>query len=468
LPSNQSALFQAFVESLLVREKLAERDPRTREVILREGGKGLVEGLAALAWELQNRRIEQVGKAGGDAGVLTTLPMAEVKARLGSQGLKRAGDAGILDLGQDVRFAHQLLQEYFTAQGLRDRIEDRRLEAAKLWKNPWERSGWEMATRLLAGLYPDDCTPVLEWLGDAQPEVTADCIQDSGAHTPDPDALRAALKDRWLPRVTDPTREPEPRARAVLGRALGRLGLDDRNGVGCNPQTGLPDIDWIEIPAGDFLYGYEKEERWLDGFRISRYLITNAQFNAFVKAGVYDQERWWKGLAERIEQPNPPTWDEPNHPCETVSWYEVMAFCAWLSSRLGFTITLPTEEQWEKAARGTDGRTWPWVEEWREGMTNTDETGIGRTSPVGILPQGQSPYGVMDLAGNLWKWCLNEYLQPEKTQPGGDASRVLRGGSWSASRELARAVIRYMYLPNSRHNYLGFHVVCSSPIHSEH
>jgi formylglycine-generating enzyme required for sulfatase activity len=290
-----------------------------------------------------------------------------------------------------------LLQEYFTARGMRDEIEDGRLEALQLWKSPWERSGWEVATRLLAGLYPDDGTPVIDWLGDAQPEVTADCILESGADTPD--QVRAALKARWLPQLTDTKQEPEPRARAVLGRALGRLGLDDRKGVGLK-ENGLPDIDWVEIPAGEFLYSDERERRRLDSFWIGRYPITNAQFDAFVEAGGYGEQRWWKGLAERVEEREPPGWNEPNHPCETVSWYEAMAFCAWLSDRSGLVIALPTEEQWEKAARGTDGLAYPWGDEWHDGMANTEESGIDRTSPVGIFPQGRSPYGVLV----FWTW----------------------------------------------------------------
>ena len=141
-----------------------------------------------------------------------------------------------------------------------------------------------------------------------------------------------------------------------------------------------------------------------------------------------------------------------------------MAFCDWLSDRLGYAITLPTEAQWEKAARGTDGWTFPWGSEWREGVANTSEAGIDRTSAVGIFPQGCSPYGVMDLAGNVWEWCLNEYEHPERTQRTGREPRVLRGGSWSSPRGFARAASRYHLDPCYRSGDVGFRVVCSSPI----
>jgi hypothetical protein len=111
LPANQSVLLQAFVEALLVRENLAERKRGTGEVILREDGDRLLQGLADLAWDLQNRCIKGAGSAGGDAGVLTALPVAEVDARLGCQGLKRVSGTGIQDLAREVRFSRQLLQE---------------------------------------------------------------------------------------------------------------------------------------------------------------------------------------------------------------------------------------------------------------------------------------------------------------------------------------------------------------------
>ena len=147
-----------------------------------------------------------------------------------------------------------------------------------------------------------------------------------------------------------------------------------------------------------------------------------------------------------------------------MSWYEAMAFCAWLSYRLGYAVTLPTEVQWEKAARGTDGRTFPWGPEWREGFANTYESGIGRTSAVGIFPQGQSPYGVMDLAGNVWEWCLNEYEHPERIQRTGREPRGVRGGSWYGDQARARADYRGGDHPHYRCGYFGFRVVCAAPI----
>ena len=150
-----------------------------------------------------------------------------------------------------------------------------------------------------------------------------------------------------------------------------------------------------------------------------------------------------------------------------------MAFCAWLGRQLEIEVRLPTEQQWERAARGTEGRVYPWGDEYEAGRANVTETvgdagphHVDRTTAVGIYPQGASPMpeGVLDLCGNVWEWCLNEYGKPDRIQPGGEESRVLRGGSWVSYRDAARADVRFINHPNNRFYYLGFRVVCSSPI----
>ncbi len=158
-----------------------------------------------------------------------------------------------------------------------------------------------------------------------------------------------------------------PPERAQLWGTLSRLGLDDRPGVGL--QSGLPDIAWVEVPAGAFLDGEKNRKNTLAAFRIARYPVTNAQYQAFVDEGGYETDAWWEGLAERME-PARGFWTDPNQPRETVSWYEAMAYARWLDARLrerglvpeGRAVRLPTEEEWEKAARGHYGREFPWGE----------------------------------------------------------------------------------------------------------
>jgi formylglycine-generating enzyme required for sulfatase activity len=231
----------------------------------------------------------------------------------------------------------------------------------------------------------------------------------------------------------------------------------------------LPDIDWVEIPAGEFIYGDEssKQRLTLDRFYISRYLITNSQYQTFIDADGYADERWWQDLKKT--DPKEQGWKQPNRPRETVDWFEALAFTRWLSAQLGFAITLPTEQQWEKAARGTDGRENPWGTGFKTGDANVNDSSAGddnlqQTTTVGLYPHRASPYLVMDMAGNVWEWCLNKYGKTEYTAPdqSGD-SRVLRGGSCKDNPEYARSSRRQWSLPDVHLNLFGFRVVCSSP-----
>ncbi|MGH8583710.1 MAG: SUMF1/EgtB/PvdO family nonheme iron enzyme [Gammaproteobacteria bacterium] len=265
-----------------------------------------------------------------------------------------------------------------------------------------------------------------------------------------------------------------PPERAHLWRTLGRIELDDRVGVGI--RDGLPDIDWVAIPAGRFVY-QEGEQHELESFRMARFPVTNAQFQCFVDDRGYATDAWWEGLAERPE-PKRPRWDDANHPRENVSWYEAMAFCRWLDAKLrargacvpGWEVRLPREEEWEKAARGTDGREYPWGA-WQSGCANINETwgnqgpyNLHQTSAVGLFPNGESPYRVSDLAGNVWEWCLNNYANPKKLRAAGNVARVLRGGSWDSNPEYCRCAYRRWNLPDFRYVVVGFRVCCASHI----
>jgi formylglycine-generating enzyme required for sulfatase activity len=234
----------------------------------------------------------------------------------------------------------------------------------------------------------------------------------------------------------------------------------------------IPDIDWVEIPAGEFIYGEgeSKQTLYLDSFHIARYPITNSQYQTFIDAGGYVDERWWEGLKK--PEPESPTWKQSNRPRTEVDWYEAVAFARWLTVALGYEVRLPTEQEWEQAARGTGGRIYPWGDKYRSGYANVDEKEredgpwyLEQTTAVGMYPHGRSPLGVADMAGTVWEWCLNKYDQPDMTTP--DASgdrRVLRGGSWLFSAGRARADYRHWYYPDSRYHFGGFRLLSSVPI----
>jgi formylglycine-generating enzyme required for sulfatase activity len=155
-----------------------------------------------------------------------------------------------------------------------------------------------------------------------------------------------------------------------------------------------------------------------------------------------------------------------------VDWYEAFAFARWLNARLGLpdsSIRLPTELEWEKAARGEGGLSYPWGAEYRSGCANVDEKSPGegkwyleQTIAVGLYPHGRSPYDVHDLSGNVWEWCINKYDDLEAVAPddSGDG-RALRGGSWFFNLGLARADFRLRLLPVLRLSYGGFRVLSS-------
>jgi formylglycine-generating enzyme required for sulfatase activity len=469
MPRNRAKVFDAFVDALLAREAALYRQ---REGRPHPGEAGLRPALGQLAWNLQTR-------AGGPQEVQLAVLMEEAIALLSNDQLDLAIAANLLEVSDTVRFSHQLLQEYFTARDLQAQVAAGTLPATALWpRENWRhRTGWEEAAVFLAGLPPLDAPKeaadpalVIQWLADAQPEVLAQCLLESGCSEPT-SQQRADLQRRWLPRL-EPQREPAPEGRHTVALALGRLELDNRPGLGLD-ERGLPDIDWLEVPGGEFLYGENNETRYEDSFYLARYPVTNAQYQAFIDAGGYGEDRWWEGLAERPTTPTASTWPEPNRPRTDLTWYEALAYCRWLSKRLGYPITLPTERQWEKAARGTDGREYPWGDGYQAGYANVDETmgkdkdgahSLQQTSSPGLYPQGASPYGIVDMAGNVWEWCLNEYDAPDNIELTGDKGRVLRGGSWGLAPDVARCADRDRDNPVNRSISFGFRVLCSSPI----
>ena len=233
-------------------------------------------------------------------------------------------------------------------------------------------------------------------------------------------------------------------------------------------------FEWCEVPAGEFIY-QDNQKLILPAFAIAKYPVTYAQFQTFVDAknGLKDS-RWWEGLAKnQSDTPDDQEWKISDHPRENVSWYDAIAFCRWLSWKLGgaysldevneWLVRLPTEFEWEKAARGTKGLIYPYGKDFDKSKCNTSESNIGKTSPVTQYPQGASPYGVLDMSGNVFEWCLTNYENPtehpSQENISSNSSRVLRGGSWGSDHSDARAVFRLNDLAPLR-NYDGGFRVC--------
>jgi formylglycine-generating enzyme required for sulfatase activity len=127
-------------------------------------------------------------------------------------------------------------------------------------------------------------------------------------------------------------------------------------------------------------------------------------------------------------------WSDDRQPQVGVTWYEAIAYCTWLAEATGRAYRLPGEAEWEKAARGTDGRIFPWGDTFDPERCNWHGSSIGHTTPVGSYPAGASPYGALDMAGNVWEWCASKYTDPyhhpEDNETKGTDVRAARGGSW--------------------------------------
>jgi formylglycine-generating enzyme required for sulfatase activity len=251
----------------------------------------------------------------------------------------------------------------------------------------------------------------------------------------------------------------------------------------------LPDDDllgFVEIPAGPFQMGGDpttdrqafENERWSGGsaqgtvdlpaFYLNRYEVTVAQFAAFVAATGFDVDD------ETLQ-------GSPTHPVTAVSWPDALAYCRWLDAALqdsaltppalsrllqnGWQVTLPSEAEWEKAARGADGRVYPWGD--TAGRERANYQGQG-TTPVGSYPCADCPYGLLDMSGNVWEWTRSPY-QPYPFDPSddggaldGDALWVMRGGSFTDPERNVRAATRGGGDPGARRPFMGFRVAISS------
>jgi len=196
--------------------------------------------------------------------------------------------------------------------------------------------------------------------------------------------------------------------------------------------------EMVRVPAGKFLYGDDKKEVELPEFWIDKAPVTNGEYARFVAEMRHEPPEHWKGKQSPKEI--------ADHPVTYVSWDDAVTYAKWAGGRL------PTEQEWEKAARGTDGREYPWGE-WAEGCCNSEEADIGGTTPVGkYSPQGDSPYGCQDCAGNVWEWTASEHEQ---------GGRVLRGGAFDFEERYVRCAARSGSYPDLRDRSSGFRLVAS-------
>jgi formylglycine-generating enzyme required for sulfatase activity len=267
------------------------------------------------------------------------------------------------------------------------------------------------------------------------------------------DSALARARDVLLPPPIPPERFP---------KRLAALGFEPRKVDGV--EVIVPPLR--DVPAGAFPMGSdpkrdkdaqsnERPQRPVNvgAFRIGTYPVTVAEYACFVRAG-RKQPGNWTGQLSTLD-----------HPVVCVSWNDAVGYAIWLTKMTGQEWRLASEAEWEKAARGTDGRIYPWGDAFEVTNCNTRASGIGTTTPVGTYPSGASPYGAQDMAGNVWEWTGSLYKPFPYVASDGRKSRdsagirVLRGGSWGNAPLLARVACRLTDLPALTDVDNGFRVV---------
>jgi sulfatase modifying factor 1 len=236
------------------------------------------------------------------------------------------------------------------------------------------------------------------------------------------------------------------------------------------------DIIMVYIPPGKFTMGsndYDDEKPphivYLDGYWMGKYEVTVKQYLQFVKDKKSHFPEWLeKGSKYSIETGNDDYYkkfvSDENYPAVGISWDDAGAYCDWLSNKMGLNFSLPTEAQWEKAARGIDGRKYPWGNKEPDGNLANFDRKVLKVTPVGSYPGGSSLYGILDMAGNVWEWCYDWYDERyydnmpgiNPTGPTSGSLCVVRGGSWGNQAINVRCAVRGGGRPSNRGYDAGF------------
>jgi hypothetical protein len=227
-------------------------------------------------------------------------------------------------------------------------------------------------------------------------------------------------------------------------------------------------FEWRDISEGWVtLKGYAGKFD-VKPFKIATYPISYAQFQVFIDdPNGFRNDSWWEGLPKRETISSKQKLIDGNLPRDNVTWYDAVSFCHWLSAKVGYEVRLPTEWEWQWAAQGSDGRLYPWGNEYIQGYANINEKAsdikggiyLEKSTPILTYPNNTSPFGVRDMAGNVWEWCLNEFDNPSRTKISGNVRRVIRGGSWRSFALNAQINFRRQLHPNNFRDDVGFRVV---------
>jgi formylglycine-generating enzyme required for sulfatase activity len=498
LPEQRADLYDSIVKWLSRSREQREGRPTAERCV------ALLQELALAMQNHPDGRQVQVPRRWAAEAI---APELDAEAHVSKHAIERAGrfldeeeiDSGlVVGRGSELRFWHLTFQEFLTAKAIAARADEAQKKLLMGRPKTLYLPEWREVVLLLAGTLHGQgrqkvdgfISAVLKDLG-RSPTLAAKarCAGLLGTILRDLKPLHYEPADARYEKLIDEVEAIFDAKRSASVPIKDRIEAAEALG-----QAGDTRIDpkhpkyWVPISAGPFRMGSQKEdpskpnyddeayddelpphEVHLDAYRIARYPVTVAEYQRFVEHGGYQERRFWAagGFGEYDE---PEEWPDqiafPNRPVVGVSWFEAAACAAWSGARL------PTEAEWERAARGKEGRMFPWGHEpAHPPRLNYDESRIGRPTPVGIYPLGATPDGIHDLAGNVWEWCADWFAEdyyagrprPDKNPSGPPTGtgRVVRGGSWGNRSWLARAACRDWSNPEGRLADLGFRLVVS-------
>jgi formylglycine-generating enzyme required for sulfatase activity/energy-coupling factor transporter ATP-binding protein EcfA2 len=529
LPDHRGTLYRECIDLLLQRWTRGRRDQTSLADRIGCTAEDLYGRLACIAYKTQETtNPTQPERAAIDEQTIIAelFKLEEAGDRL------RAVDAlaflsqhvGILVSPEGARYAflHRGFQEYLAASWLaadasvRDYSKIRHAIESQptIWREPClmlgdilgraggDDSRWTLLENLVDAppsgpIAPDDPRAWSVWL-------TAHLVNELLPHATTQNRFRRQLLDdlrAWMAAVVGRAEALPPIERTDLAMTLGKLG-DPRPGTGLS--NGVPDLLWCDIPAGSQTIGLDptlvamaSEAEWARGWRferetparqvavsafcITRYPITQAQFAAFVTAGGYDKERYWTAAgwvwrkAFAVDSLGVQKWGtQGNLPVTNVSWHEAAAFAAWYSDATGSSVRMPTAVEWERAARGDDGRLFPWGNTFEPSRANCLETGIGRVCPVGLFPADDGAWGKCtpwELSGNIWEWCDDSAVPTDKvsSEPAGNSRvtdttkgvemKLTKGGAYLNVPFLLKPTYSGKDFPWARYSRQGFRLV---------